>query len=385
MSVPDIRYGVTRDSRWVAMVAPACVLVVDAAVDSERQAGLWRAVRVAVGVQSVLDALTTGGISSTPDFALLILPPEIGQSPVDVPVILRGELAVSMRTSDASIELSGAGVSTWVERVVADVISIQIGLRPASTGSSSPLPEFVLNFGSSAIDWLLIGAVVDVDSIRSAPAIADTAPVAAVPEPRRLEAPIDPGVTISDPTIAAPQNDDGREGGYDFLFGETVVRTVEGAAVRDEPGSAPGDHDGRTAVGLNADERRAARQARKQGTAPPVPDAPVFVLEFVTGEREALDRTLVIGRAPSASQVSASSVPRLVTVGGPDQDISRNHVQVSVEGGTVLVTDLHSRNGTMVTLPGRPPQQLRGGQPTAVLSGSVVDLGSGVSFTVGES
>jgi len=160
---------------------------------------------------------------------------------------------------------------------------------------------------------------------------------------------------------------------------------VEGAAVRDEPAvSAGGDHDGRTAVGLSAEERRAARQARRGAAAPVATVAPRFTLEFGTGEREVLDRTLVIGRSPSASKVSATNVPRLVTVGGPDQDISRNHVQVSVEGGTVLITDLHSRNGTLVTLPGRPPQQLRGGQPTAVLNGALVDLGSGVSFTVSE-
>ena len=55
-----------------------------------------------------------------------------------------------------------------------------------------------------------------------------------------------------------------------------------------------------------------------------------------------------------------------------------------VEGGTVVVTDLHSRNGTHVVLPGKSPQKLRQGEPTTVIVGTVVDLGGGVTFTVSE-
>ena len=63
-------------------------------------------------------------------------------------------------------------------------------------------------------------------------------------------------------------------------------------------------------------------------------------------------------------------------------DISRNHVRISLEGGVIVVTDLHSRNGTDVTLPERPKQRLRGGEPTAVLPGTVVDLGDGITLTI---
>jgi hypothetical protein len=58
-------------------------------------------------------------------------------------------------------------------------------------------------------------------------------------------------------------------------------------------------------------------------------------------------------------------------------------VQFAVEGGTVVVTDLHSRNGTTITLPGKTPQLLRQGESTSVLVGTVVDLGGGVTITVG--
>jgi len=76
-------------------------------------------------------------------------------------------------------------------------------------------------------------------------------------------------------------------------------------------------------------------------------------------------------------------MPRLLTVGSIEQDISRNHARFALEGGTVVVTDLHSRNGTMVILPGKDPQKLRAGEPTAVIVGTTVDLGGGVTFRIG--
>nr|WP_255453762.1 FHA domain-containing protein [Cryobacterium sp. HLT2-28] len=64
--------------------------------------------------------------------------------------------------------------------------------------------------------------------------------------------------------------------------------------------------------------------------------------------------------------------------------MSRNHVRITVEGETVVVTDLHSRNGTVIVLPGKPPQKLRGGESTSVIVGTVVDLGGGVTLSVGQ-
>ena len=73
--------------------------------------------------------------------------------------------------------------------------------------------------------------------------------------------------------------------------------------------------------------------------------------------------------------------PQWVKVVG-STDISRNHARVEVSAGLVLVTDLHSRNGTDIVLPDRSPERLRPGEPTVVVPGTVIDLGSGVAFTV---
>lgn len=146
---------------------------------------------------------------------------------------------------------------------------------------------------------------------------------------------------------------------------------------------AEGDHDGHTVMAEDLAELRARR--REHGAAAPaaVPSPSLHLLRF-DGVVEALDQPVLVGRAPSVSQVPGGRIPRLVTVTSLGQDISRNHVQFAVEGGTVVVTDLHSRNGTHVILPGKSPQKLRQGEPTAVIVGTVIDLGGGVVFTVSE-
>ena len=112
------------------------------------------------------------------------------------------------------------------------------------------------------------------------------------------------------------------------------------------------------------------------------PAAPQPHLRMPDGALEPIGHELVLGRAPSVSKVSGGRLPRLVTIGHGDPDISRSHVRLALEGGTVVVTDLHSRNGTLVVAPGKPPVKLRAGEPTPVLIGTVVDLGGGCTLQV---
>ena len=116
---------------------------------------------------------------------------------------------------------------------------------------------------------------------------------------------------------------------------------------------------------------------------PPMKASPRYFVELADGRREDLGVPIVVGRAPSADSASRSAHPRLVVVPSAEQDISRSHVLVAVEGDTVVVTDLHSRNGTVVVNPGAQPQKLRRGEPTALIVGSAIDLGDGVVMTVG--
>jgi len=109
--------------------------------------------------------------------------------------------------------------------------------------------------------------------------------------------------------------------------------------------------------------------------------SPTLGLELPDGSRELLDTVVFVGRAPSVPADAPAS--RVVRLEG-DGDISRTHARVAVEGGTVVVTDLGSRNGTTVRIPGRPAQKLRDGEATPVLVGTVIDFGGGFELIVRE-
>jgi pSer/pThr/pTyr-binding forkhead associated (FHA) protein len=89
-----------------------------------------------------------------------------------------------------------------------------------------------------------------------------------------------------------------------------------------------------------------------------------------------------MGRNPRTDFADASGEerPHVVKLPSAGGDISRTHVRVTLDGWHVLVTDLNSTNGTLVTLPGRDPQQLRPGEPVPVQPGTVVTLADGIEF-----
>ncbi|TPW72249.1 FHA domain-containing protein [Schumannella sp. 10F1B-5-1] len=215
----------------------------------------------------------------------------------------------------------------------------------------------------------------------------------------------EPG-TIADGSLAGVPEAPAEASEYDHLFEATIVRPIEDAAVRPPeegeeeaaaapvlPGAAPapvapsastapeddGDHDGMTVLsGDLAGFGDRQRPAEHEIAAAPA--GPEFWLVLPGGAREQLTHETLVGRAP-AGKVTGGELPRLVTLAG-DPDISRTHVRFLLEGDTVVVTDLNSRNGTSVVLPGKPPQLLRGGEPVAVIAGTVVDLGGGSAITV---
>lgn len=196
--------------------------------------------------------------------------------------------------------------------------------------------------------------------------------------------------------------------GYDHLWGATVIRSVEDAAVRPEgedegeasapsDGSAPpaGDHDGAT---ISLAQARALRDAANGGAgaagsaelpaegiapplAPPRPPAPGRI-RVSTGQVLPLDRTVVIGRRPRSTRVSGTDLPHLVAVDSPEQDISRSHVELRVEGESIVATDLRTTNGTTLLRSGADPVRLHPGEGTVVVPGDVLDLGDGITVAI---
>jgi hypothetical protein len=90
-----------------------------------------------------------------------------------------------------------------------------------------------------------------------------------------------------------------------------------------------------------------------------------------------LDKPALVGRKPVVPRISTGNPPRLVRVPSPLHEVSSTHVELRQHGNSVVVTDLKSTNGTLVTIPGATTLKLRQGESVVVSSGTLVDIGDG--------
>ncbi len=90
-----------------------------------------------------------------------------------------------------------------------------------------------------------------------------------------------------------------------------------------------------------------------------------------------LDVPALIGRQPVSPRIAIGGVPRLVRVPSPGREVSSTHIELRQQGASVIVTDLRSTNGTIVSIPGSSSQKLRQGESLVVSAGTVVDIGDG--------
>lgn len=280
------------------------------------------------GVPGVLAGLQAAGLPDDAPFAVVDAAGE------GLHLALRGPATVAVGAET----VTGLGADPWLERIVAD----------------APVARLTVPGG----EWTLAPAA-------SAPA---TAPLGVAPPP---------ALGVATPGPLPPRD----------RLEVTEVPELELSApppAQDESTVLLGDlrraADDRTVV---VDEIARLRARRGVAAPPPpaAPRAPALSLELPDGSLESLDTVVIVGRAPTVPASGPAS--RVVRLAG-DGDISRTHARVAVEGGTVVVTDLGSRNGTVVRIPGRPAQRLRDGEPTPVLVGTVIDFGGGVELRVRE-
>ena len=447
---------------------------------------IWAQLDGGRGLAAVIEALTGAfgtSLTAIPPFAVALAE----QS--SVRLAARGQMSISLDGSAGSETVSGAGVTTWSERVADGVTRIRMCSGTSATSPLDlPIRDGVVLAAEVTVDWS--GAPDDpaadrpadaaaaraesasgvaesapgvAESARgvaeSAPGVADKAPGAAQRPPGSIgrtamvppspaaaraaspetssssdlidssavhsvttgdtllpnESTFAPGLTTPrDPAPGAEQPTPDEEG-----WEATVLRSGEPASERtDEPTGGPsgesspepsagptaepgptdaapdvrppseaytplaGDHDGET---VSVVEARAARTGTTDSTPPPLaPPRPQAIgrLRLSTGQLVLLDRTVVIGRRPRSTRVTGTDLPHLIVVDSPQQDISRSHVEVRTEGDSILVTDLHTTNGTTLLRAGADPVRLHPGERTVVIVGDRIDLGDGVLVTV---
>lgn len=449
---------------WYTLVTADGLAMLPDSVSRESVERVWLALAEGRGLAAVLEGIvgTFGAsLSSIPPFAVASRTAE----GAGVQVAVRGPIGVMVRAAGQETSVTGLGVTTWSERSIDEVEAVEAAL-PGAAAASLPINDGVvlanrirfafresqgkgIRLNRREPDEVRIEApevpemrevpeepevpevpevpgVSEVTGVPELPGVSevtDTSVVAAAPEspePSATEHKKGPvlGVPPSGETTIGPlpgdllySEVDGYDDDYDrLLYGDTVMSTVEDAAVRvsDEvepsepaqgthpiisglprfapPGAAfaaseEGDHDGET-ISLAK-----LRAMQAQVTAPPVSTSipvtrpaqrPAITLVVSTGERIALDRGAVVGRRPRLARVQGGNVPQLVTVPSPNQDVSRSHVELRVEGTHLLAVDLDTTNGTKLLRPGLDPVRLQPGEATMLVDGDRLDLGDGI-------
>ena len=121
-----------------------------------------------------------------------------------------------------------------------------------------------------------------------------------------------------------------------------------------------------------ADRCRVCRAAMPAQDAIEITRPTLGVLRLQSGDVVTLDRGVLLGRSPDVP--TGSERPHVLRLKSPDNDISRNHAEIVLDGWNVYVRDLGSTNGTVVELAGRAPVRLRDNDLTLLEDGAKVVL-----------
>ncbi|KQO07470.1 hypothetical protein ASF06_12745 [Agreia sp. Leaf244] len=494
-----------QPGQWRGVVAPGAVALFPTTLDGELLERIWRTLDDGHGLSGVLEALTAEfgtNLKAIPPFAVAVA------SGSELRLAVRGAFRIDVSEPGASepVTVAGDEVTTWNERVVAaaegfvvssdgadssDWFAIRSGIvlcravsfRMAGQAgaAASAVPVVAVDAAAApqapatqtpAPSVPVVETVVEPVAEPALPAetiVPDAAPAAApepepVPEPEpEPEAVVDdPDDTVDDvepieaddfgPTVTELPDD-----AYDHLWGATVVKSVEEAAVRlddDEPAdeesaaapapatAAPAPDPAPAPAASFTPPVEAPKVSSKEWTAPPptglIDRVPGFAgvgaaapswsepsipaasptaaasendhdgltvtvseleamrrlesadeaataggpgrIVLATGDVVTLDRPVIVGRRPRAQRVQGDVLPHLVTVPSPEQDVSRSHLEVRVEGRHVLVVDLDTTNGSVLHRDSTPPLRLSPGEAVLVLNGDIVDIGDGVTL-----
>lgn len=317
---------------WIVLSGPTSLVVLQpfATEWSALINTLWEEVLSSATIVDLAERLARHGLDEMPSFGAFFWTSDGMRS------LVRGAVMV-VDVATGQVVADGRGVQTWTEVGLGGVERIRVELPTAEEGGQMELP-------------LVVGAV------RASMVTLDAHPTHDLRSPQVAVAWPDP-VTWSDPAGLTENGD--TELMHPPLDAES---DPELATARTWPETAP----------------------VQVPTAEPEP-APTRVpgIAMSDGRTVELAQPVRIGRAPSAD-VGGSVGHLLLVVSSPNQDISRTHLQIGLQNGEVVATDLHSTNGTLLQRPGSTgqPEQLDPGTAVAVPIGSRLDLGDGVSVVI---
>lgn len=348
--------------RWLAgahhgLVWPGGLALVDGVAPLPAVSSLHDALTASAraGIGSVL-ALLDATLDGAPSAAVVVTTglPEVA---------VRGQVTVTVSsdpgpTPDAAGE-AATGPVGWTVRALGGA-RVELAMPDVTAGEWRPVASALLPAGALAWEGVL-------------------APVApAVPEGLITHVPSNPA-----PGVLDGGADDGPDPDHDGL---TIVPT------RRRPGRAPAmsvDPGPPGAVlgiacptgHVNPPSRGRCRVCHEPLDAEPQrwPRPALGLVRTSTGAAVELTTGIVAGRNPKAPVVPGQPAPRLLPL--PHSHVSGSHVELRVEGWTVLAVDLDSTNGTFLRRRGQPAVRLPT-TPTLLVDGDVLDLGHGVALTL---
>ncbi|MFT4287314.1 FHA domain-containing protein [Nocardioides sp.] len=384
-----IRY---RVGSAVGLVRPGVAILVEDAAHLDLVA-LWEQLDTDPDVLTLLDALGGGRLTGLPRFAVVMW------RDGEIRAVVRGDYVVEVAGEEGAVEWRGADVSTWSEHRLP--VSGDIGARISTAAAAPDARELMADAAVVLASSITVGDALDREPEPEAEPAPESEPepeAAAEPEPEpepepalqehREPAAIGAAPAGVDPAATIFEADESR---YDELWGATVAgRRPEDAAVRepdqivsepsagpasaeDHPKDHPEDH-------TMTPEEFAKLRARRAGTRQAA-DAPVVVarLVFSTGKEVDVDRPVLVGRSPRATNTTSATLPTLVVI--EDPYVSGTHLEFGVVDGGLTVTDV-STNGTVLRRPGGVGTPLPKGLATSVRAGDILQISDGICVEV---
>jgi hypothetical protein len=398
---------------WVAIGAESGWLLVDIDPSDAMVLKCWSLMRAGAEIDDILDAVLQRGLRAVSSFALARVTGERRA------VVVRGAAEAVITVAGADQQVSAEGVATWREYPLPDEAAA-VALRGGVTAGGAEVP---LSLGVTLASSLRLA----VSDTPLTPRAAET-PAQALNGSGASAAPASPQPEQR-PSPAAPESDS--------MSSLAAVQPVVPQADESQLYRPPPSGGSGTGVAEPEAEQSAPPAAAPVWSPPPEPvspdstlrraevveppgqvgtivqavrcqhghlspsmavscrvcgfplmgQAPVMVprptlgvLRLSTGDVVPLDRTVIMGRNPRVDQSSGSEHPHVVRLPSPGHDISRSHVEIRLDGWHVLLTDLNSVNGTVVTPPWQEPQRVRPNEAIPIEPGTVVSLADEVTF-----
>ncbi|WP_240606012.1 FHA domain-containing protein [Planctomonas deserti] len=398
-----LEYAPPDSHAWTVIAHAHVVSILPASTPPELVARLWSAATTAsVSLESYVAAFPLFGPDAVESFAVALIE-DVTQGAehpeARIEVVLRGNGIARLQSPTGTRIIDARSSQPWYLGEFENVTSFVLAAAPidypdAEADGDATLPLLSGVVPASWARWTprapvttetgeLEDTVLGLGTGRREAPVAPPADPAARPvaAPPVIARPQDDGDPLDDDTVLGARARRAQPGpaADDAVDGDTIIPVRGGdplAAPRMPPSSAELDDTILTPGRRSPERPQQFAPVPGDGGEPPA-RTPLYAFRVGVGEAYALERPAYLGRKPSAPRIVTGPSPRLVPVGSPRQEVSSTHLEIRQEGTAVVVTDLRSTNGTIVSAPGADRLTLRQGQSVVVAPGTRIDIGDG--------